>query len=196
MCTGCICQLSQHVTLVIKMLDLKFLSISSDNLTDVKLSLATKNIVFQSEYLLSFCKRICSSPGDAWWLLYNLVLPKTEAIESSLYKQRFMKWQIFAWDNCWPQRNIFRSPGLLSVAIWVTQRLAGNKSCSKFASRRNLESGISSQLDSMWNLNPKIINFNIARIQKEKETLALKDLERSVSGSLCRFLSFLAQPLL
>lgn len=158
--------------------------------------MATKNIVFQSEYLLSFSKRICSSPGDAWWLLYNLVLPKREAIESSLYKQRFMKWQIFAWDNCWPQRNIFRSPGLLSVAIWVTQGLVQNKSCSNFALRRNSESGTSSQLDSMWNLNPKIINFNIVRIQKEKETLALKGLERSALGSLCRFPSSLAQPLL
>lgn len=48
------------------MLDLKFLSTSSDNLTDLKLSLATKNIVFQSEYLLSLSKRICYSPGDAW----------------------------------------------------------------------------------------------------------------------------------
>lgn len=178
------------------MLDLKFLSVSSDSLTDLNLSLATKNIPFPSEHLLSFYKRICSSPGDGWWLLYNLVLPKREAIESSLYKQRFMKWQIFAWDNCWPPRNIFRSPGLLSVAIRVTQRLAGNKSCSNFAFRGNLESGTYSQLDSMWNLNPKIINFHIVRIQKEKETLALKDLERSGFGSLCRFLSFLAQPLL
>jgi len=103
-----------------------------------------------------------------------------------------MKWQIFAWDNCWPQRNIFRRTGMLSVAIWFTEGLALNKSCSNFVFRRNLDSGTFSLLDSMWNLNPKIISFDIVRMQKEKETLALKGLDKGVLESLHRFLSFSA----
>lgn len=44
----------------------------------------------------------------------------------------------------------------------------------------------------MWNLNPKIISFDIVRMQKEKETLALKGLDKGVLESLHRFLSFSA----